>query len=145
MRGIPRKLYVDNGSAFRSHHLEHICASLGIVLLHAKPYQPQGKGKVERWFRSTRDQFLSTLNITTMDNLNEALRSWVCRYHEAIHGGTAQAPLKRFAENIECIRPAPKDLEDHFRKRRQTDSSQRQDNIPQWTLYEPRCRLSANR
>jgi hypothetical protein len=50
-----------------------------------------------------------------MDNLNEALRSWVCRYHEAIHGGTAQAPLKRFAENIECIRPAPKDLEDHFR------------------------------
>jgi transposase InsO family protein len=115
MRGIPRKLYVDNGSAFRSHHLEHICASLGIVLLHAKPYQPQGKGKVERWFRSTRDQFLSTLNITTMDNLNEALRSWVCRYHEAIHGGTAQAPLKRFAENIECIRPAPKDLEDHFR------------------------------
>lgn len=37
MRGIPRKLYVDNGPSFRSNHLEHICASLGIVLVHARP------------------------------------------------------------------------------------------------------------
>ncbi|MDA8154846.1 MAG: DDE-type integrase/transposase/recombinase [Actinomycetota bacterium] len=44
MRGLPRKLYLDNGSAFRSHHLEHVCASLSIVLLHARPYQPEGKG-----------------------------------------------------------------------------------------------------
>lgn len=116
MRGIPRKLYVDNGSAFRSHHLEHICASLGIVLLHAKPYQPQGKGKVERWFRSTRDQFLSTQTVTTLANLNDAMGTWVKRYHETTHGGTGQTPMQRFASNIECVRPAPKDLEDHFRK-----------------------------
>jgi len=44
MRGIPRKLYVDNGPSFRRNHLEHICASLGIVLIHARPYQPEGKG-----------------------------------------------------------------------------------------------------
>ena len=43
-RGLPRKLYVDNGPAFRSHHLEYITASLNISLIHAKPYQPQGKG-----------------------------------------------------------------------------------------------------
>ena len=41
-RGLPRKLYVDNGSAFRSRHLEHTAASLGIALIHARPYQPQG-------------------------------------------------------------------------------------------------------
>ena len=45
-RGLPRKLYVDNGSAFRSRHLEHICASLAIALIHATAYQPQGKGYV---------------------------------------------------------------------------------------------------
>jgi putative transposase len=39
-RGLPRKLYVDNGSTFRSRHLEHVCASLGIALIHARPYQP---------------------------------------------------------------------------------------------------------
>ncbi len=43
-RGLPRKLYVDNGAAFRSKHLEYITASLAITLIHAKPYTPQGKG-----------------------------------------------------------------------------------------------------
>jgi putative transposase len=46
-RGLPRKLYVDNGPAFRSNHLEYITASLNIALIHAKPYSPQGKGKIE--------------------------------------------------------------------------------------------------
>jgi len=115
MRGIPRKLYVDNGPAFRSHHLEHICASLGIVLVHARAYQPQGKGKVERWFRTVREQFLSVLNFNTLEDINKALQLWLTRYHETTHSGTGQEPLKRFAENMECVRPAPKDLEDHFR------------------------------
>ena len=48
-RGLPRKLYVDNGPAFRSLHLEHIAASLGIALIHSRPYKPQGKGKIERF------------------------------------------------------------------------------------------------
>ncbi len=59
-RGLPRKLYVDNGPAFRSHHLSHATASLGVVLIHSKPYQPQGRGKIERFLRTVRAQFLST-------------------------------------------------------------------------------------
>lgn len=46
-RGIPRKLYTDNGSAFRSRHLSFIAASLQFSLIHAKPYSPQGKGYEE--------------------------------------------------------------------------------------------------
>ncbi len=49
-RGLPRKLYVDNGAAFRSKHLEHILASLGIALVHSRPYKPQGRGKIERFY-----------------------------------------------------------------------------------------------
>ncbi|MFC1814693.1 DDE-type integrase/transposase/recombinase [Thermodesulfobacteriota bacterium] len=45
-RGLPRKLYVDNGPAFRSRQLEYITASLSITLIHARPYLPQGKGYV---------------------------------------------------------------------------------------------------
>jgi putative transposase len=114
-RGIPRKLYVDNGSAFRSHHLEHTCASLGIVLIHSKPYQPEGRGKVERVFRTVREQFLSVQKITTLEALNEALRQWIDSYNDRVHSITKEAPLKRFTRNIDCVRPAPKDLEDHFR------------------------------
>jgi transposase len=47
-RGLPRKLYIDNAPAFRSHHLAHATASLGIALIHSKPYQPEGRGKIER-------------------------------------------------------------------------------------------------
>jgi putative transposase len=116
MRGLPKKLYVDNGPAFRSNHLEFICASLGIVLIHAKPYQPAGKGKIERFNRTVREGFLSTMQATTLEKLNEQFQAWVTGYHDRPHGGTGEAPLKRFTKNIECIRPAPRDMEDHFRK-----------------------------
>jgi transposase InsO family protein len=116
MRGLPKKLYVDNGPAFRSKHLEFICASLGIVLIHAKPYQPEGKGKIERFNRTVREGFLSTAQATTLEKLNEDFQVWVSGYHDRTHGSTGEAPIKRFTKNIECVRPAPKDMEDHFRK-----------------------------
>ncbi|HEX9614756.1 MAG TPA: DDE-type integrase/transposase/recombinase [Bacteroidota bacterium] len=116
MRGLPKKLYVDNGPAFRSHHLEFICASLGIVLIHAMPYQPSGKGKIERFNRNVREGFLSTTKATTLEKLNEQFQTWVTGYHDRPHGSTGEAPIKRFTKNIECVRPAPKDMEDHFRK-----------------------------
>lgn len=116
MRGIPRKLYVDNGPSFRSNHLEHTCASLGIVLIHARPYQPEGKGKIERWFGTVRGSFLAVHKPTTFEDLNEKFAVWVSGYNNTRHSSTGTTPLKRFAGNIECVRPAPKDLEDHFRK-----------------------------
>lgn len=115
-RGLPRKLYVDNGSAFRSHQLEHVCASLGIALIHSKPYQPQGRGKIERMFRTVRTQFMPTLeeNIPLAD-LNNAFAHWLAQYHERRHSGTCQSPLHRYADNIQCLRAAPDNLKDHFR------------------------------
>ena len=82
-RGLPRKLYVDNGPYFRSRHLQFTTASLGIALIYAKPYQPQGKGKIERWFKTVRMQFLSTLpEGLSLDDLNERLQQYVDRvYH----------------------------------------------------------------
>ena len=116
-RGLPRKLYVDNGPAFRSLHLKQICASLGIALIHSKPYQPQGRGKVERFFRTVRGDFLLGLRAQTLSDLNEALEGWVREvYHNREHRSTGETPLRRFAAHSECLRAAPKDLQDHFRK-----------------------------
>lgn len=117
-RGLPRKLYVDNGPAFRSKLLHEIAASLGIALVHSKPYKPQGRGKVERFFLTVRSQFLPTWQGSSLDELNRELDHWVTTvYHHRPHGGTNEAPLKRFAASMECIRPAPKRIEDYFRKR----------------------------
>lgn len=116
-RGLPRKLYVDNGAAYRSKHLEHTTASLGIALVHAKPYQPQGKGKIERFNRRVRQQFLPTLPSTlSLDDLNERFDAWLRQeYHGTRHSAIGQTPIARFTSRIECIRPAPDNLSDHFR------------------------------
>jgi transposase InsO family protein len=116
-RGLPRKLYVDNGAAYRSRHLEHITASLGIALVHAKPYQPQGKGKIERFYRRVRQQFLPTITSTlSIDALNERFYAWLrIEYHAKIHSAIGQTPMQRFTCRMECIRPAPENLSDHFR------------------------------
>ncbi len=116
MRGIPRKLYVDNGPAFRSRHLQHTCASIGIALIYSRPYQPEGKGKIERWFRTVRESFLSTADAKTLDDLNESFSNWIITYNHTQHSITKEEPIKRFASRIECIRAASGDMEDHFRK-----------------------------
>ena len=101
-RGMPKRLYVDNGAAFRSHHLALVCAKLGITLIHARPYQPQGKGKKERWFRTVRMQLLPTLgeaDLKSLEALNRRLWAWVeGEYHQSPHKGLdGMTPLDRWA------------------------------------------------
>jgi putative transposase len=116
-RGLPRKLYVDNGAAYKSKQLQFTSASLGIALIHAKPYTPQGKGKIERFFRTVRTEFLTCFLGDTLDEINEAFDLWLREiYHKRRHSGTGQAPFRRFTANMQCVRSAPKDLKDHFRK-----------------------------
>ena len=118
-RGLPRKLYVDNGPAFRSHHLEDITAALGIALVHSKPYQPEGRGKIERWFRTARQQFLSLIDDGLAPaELNGRLADWVERdYHLRVHSSTKETPLARYLRHVELVREAPKEMEDLFRHR----------------------------
>ena len=75
-----------SGQTSGSHHLEHICASLGIVLLHAEPYQPEGK--VARWFGTVRRCFLTEYTPTTFENLNEKFGAWVSGYNDKRHSST---------------------------------------------------------
>jgi transposase InsO family protein len=116
-RGLPRKLYVDNAAAFRSRHLDYITASLAIRLIHTKPYTPQGRGKIERWFKTVRTGFVPLFRGSTITELNEALSLWIAEsYHKKIHSATGQTPFKRFTAKMHCLRTAPANLKDYFRK-----------------------------
>ena len=53
---------LPNGSAYKSSSLHEICARLEIHLIHCRPYEPEAKGKLERWHRTVRDQFINELN-----------------------------------------------------------------------------------
>ena len=86
-RGLPARLFVDNGANFRSQQLALVCAKLSIALIHARPYQPAGKGKIERWFRTLRAAWLSRLDdeaTASLEALNRSLWSWVeGEYHQS--------------------------------------------------------------
>lgn len=119
-RGIPQRLFVDNGSAFRSQHLTLVCAKLGITLIHARPYHPQAKGKIERWFRTVRLQFLPMLSEkdrSSLEAINRALWAYIeIEYHRTPHRMLGEAPLDRWARTGERVRyPEPGvDLDDLF-------------------------------
>lgn len=99
-RGIPDVVYVDNGSPFVSRQLERACAILGSRLVHSRPGQPEGRGKIERFFRTVRDDFeieATLANIGDLVELNRLFVAWVEQvYHRRIHTETGQAPLERF-------------------------------------------------
>ena len=90
-RGLPKKIILDNGSAYRAVSLQQVCILLGIKLIYCKPYEPQGKGKLERFHRTFREQFVSELDIKSicsLDDLNTRLWAWIDRvYHRNPHGG----------------------------------------------------------
>jgi len=101
-RGIPQRLYVDNGANYRSQQLALVCARLGVALIHARPHQPQGKGKQERFFRTVRSQVIATLSAADTDSLealNRRLWTWVeAEYHHSPHRALdGQTPLDRWA------------------------------------------------
>jgi len=116
-RGLPRKLYVDNAPAFRSRHLQQVAAALGIALIHSKPYTPQGRGKIERFFRTVRTDFVTGFTGKGLAELNEAFDLWLNElYHQRKHGATGQKPFERFTANMACLTVAPKNLKDYFRQ-----------------------------
>jgi putative transposase len=102
--GIPETFYCDNGSAFSAHHLARICGRLGIRLTHSKPYRPQGRGKIEKFFQFIDSSFRTEVHgdveagkLTTLEELNSALRAWLDGYyHERIHGSTKCSPREKF-------------------------------------------------
>lgn len=108
-RGLPGKLVVDHGAAFRAATLQGICARLGIHLVYCRPYAPEGKGKLERYHRTFRAGFLSELDarrIASLADLNSRLWAWVeTVYHRTPHAGLAdQTPLARYQQDLPRIR-----------------------------------------
>ncbi len=141
-RGMPRKLYVDNGAAYRTKHLEKICASLGIALVHTPPYTPQGRGKIERFFRTVRTRFLPYFQGKDLQELNIAFDIWLREnYHQQVHSSTGETPAQRFARHLEVVRNAPVDLEDHFRKEARRRVAKDRTISLEGRLYEAPTRL----
>lgn len=116
--GIPQRFYTDNGACYSSRHLKIVCARTGIQLVHTPPYRPQGRGKVERFFRTVKEQFLETGKARTLDDLNSSFQKWLAEYHQKIHSSLGCTPLqKRLTSQNLCKRlPEVTDTDAMFRQ-----------------------------
>jgi len=106
-RGLPRRLYVDNGAAFRSQHLTQITASLGIALIHSAPYQPEDEANASAGFeRSAKGFFpmagarVSRVNPSLLDLGRTELPSGTPFGHGPDSLGAIFSP-----RILECLRP----------------------------------------
>ena len=124
-RGRPDRLFTDNGAAYRSRHLRELCAGLGVRLLRGRPYHSEGRGKIERFHRTLRDQFLRPLaepERLDLDELNRRLGLWLegeyhCTPHRGLEG--RRTPLDAWALTASGVRPAgsPEQLDELCRLR----------------------------
>lgn len=105
--GKPKKLFVDNGGPYDNKQLALICASLGIELIHAKPYTPEAKAKQERLFRTIKDGWMRCTDWNTFENLDDiknSLSAFITKnYINKIHSTTKMTPNDRWHNEYEKI------------------------------------------
>jgi transposase InsO family protein len=107
-RGQPRMLYVDNGKVYCTNTLHLACAKLGISLIHTKPYDPEAKGKIERFFGTIRRRFYPTLvnePAGSLEELNNRFWEWLDKdYHRKEHLGINATPLDTYMSQIDSVK-----------------------------------------
>lgn len=123
-RGIPEMVYADNGKIYRSDTLQIACASMGIVLAHTRPYDPQSKGKIERFFLTVQTRFYPLLKaspVFTLEELNRRFWHWLeVDYHRKEHASlSGRTPLDVYESQVHRLRLVddPLSLDPLFLKR----------------------------
>jgi putative transposase len=108
-RGVPEQLLVDNGSIYSSQEITLICARVGCILRHTAVRDAAAKGKIERFFRRVRDQFLvKKLDLSSLETLNRQFTHWVENDYNAVpHDAIGMKPIDRFGIDLARLRFLP--------------------------------------
>jgi len=120
-RGVPKKIFTDNGKIFRSLRLRFGCAALGIEAAFARPYSAPSKGKIERFFGTLRSGFMVGLDLSSIDSidrLNELLWEFLeQKYHRSPHSSLdGRTPIDRYMADEAHMRfpTSPKEVHEAF-------------------------------
>jgi transposase InsO family protein len=148
--GHPQIYNFDNGSAFKNRQMELLAARTGSVLHYNQPYTPTQKAKIERWFRTMKDQWLACLDIRdfmSLSALRKDLLAYVLRYNQTPHSSLGgMSPQDRFFSEPQHIRRlSDEEIEKHFlleiERRVSIDSVITIDQV----AYEVDCRFAKKR
>lgn len=119
--GKPQALYLDNGSTYIGDRLQAVCGRLGIGLRHAQPHDPEARGKMERFWRTMREQCLDFIPPSaTLHDIRVRLHAWLDKYyHGAPHAGLlGRTPAAAWATGESAMRALEeRELETAFLER----------------------------
>jgi transposase InsO family protein len=104
--GVPAQILTDNGKVFTGRFgpgagevlFDRVCRENGIKHLLTAPGAPTTTGKVERFHKTLRREFLDGKVFADLDEAQAAIDTWVRDYnHERPHQGIGMvAPFERF-------------------------------------------------
>jgi transposase InsO family protein len=86
--GKPKVFSFDNGSPYKNKQMELLAARIGTTLNYNLPGTPTSKAKIERWFGTMKQQWLSqvkTSDFNSLDELRSSLKQYVYKYNTTIH------------------------------------------------------------
>lgn len=148
--GRPQMFNFDNGSSYRNKQMELLAARLGSVIHYDQPYTPTQKAKIERWFRTCKDQWMASLDIRdfhSLDELRGNLMAYVNKYNQSVHSSLkGKTPQDRFFSEPGHIRRLSDEEIAHdflleLERRVSTDSVITIDQVE----YEVDCRFAKQR
>ena len=112
--GRPKILNFDNGASYKNKQMELLVARIGSTISYCAPYTPTSKAKIERWFKTMKDQWMSHLNMndySSIGELRETLLSYVNHYNQTIHSSlNGLCPQDRFFNESHLIKRLPEEL-----------------------------------
>jgi transposase InsO family protein len=120
--GVPEQVLTDNGKVFTGRFgrgtaevlFDRICRENGIRHLLTAPHAPTTTGKVERFHKTMKREFLAGKRFETINDAQAALDGWVAEYnHEREHQSLGdRPPIERFRlaqrEPLEAVDLDPK-------------------------------------
>lgn len=148
--GRPQMFNFDNGSSYKNKQMELLAARLGSIIHYDQPYTPTQKAKIERWFRTMKDQWMAALDIRdfhSLDELRGNLMAYVNQYNQSVHSSLkGKTPQDRFFSEPERIRRLSEEEIDHdflleIERRVSADSVITIDQVE----YEVNCRFAKQR
>jgi transposase InsO family protein len=116
--GVPRMFFLDNGSSYKNGQLEIICASLGITKIHTKVRKPESKAKIERFFRTVKDNWIYSIDwskFNSLDFVNTEFNLYLSeKYTHKLHSSLNMTPKERYMKDYERFKFIPKDKIDEY-------------------------------
>lgn len=110
--GVPKRIFLDNGKTYKNEQLGIICANVGMALIYTKPYSPESKAKIERWFHTMKETWMRGINwseIESIDELNRMLNDFINEYNNKVHSSLKDndknsSPKERWFKDQDKIR-----------------------------------------